>query len=63
MKGNNNETNKDVDHEECDDNKVDKVEKEHMGTVILLGSNVCLIWVNGNIQDPENNEKFNLTSS
>ena len=53
MKGNNNETNKYVDHEECDDNKVGKIEKEDMGPVILLGTNVCLVGVNGNIQDPK----------
>ena len=38
-----NETNEDVDHEEGDDNKVDEIEEEDVRTVILFGTDVCLI--------------------
>ena len=40
-----NKTNKDVDHEESDDDKVDKIKEEDVWTVILFGTNVCLVGV------------------
>ena len=38
-----NKTHKDVDHEEGDNNKVDEIEEEDVRTVILFGTDVCLI--------------------
>ena len=40
-----NKTNKDVDHEEGDNNKVDEIKEEDVWTVILFGTNVCLVGV------------------
>ena len=40
-----NKTNKYVDHEEGDDNKVDEIKEENVRTVILFGTNVCLVGV------------------
>ena len=51
LEGDNNETNEDVDHEEGDDDQVDKVEEEDVGTVVLLRSYVCFVGVDGDIQD------------
>ena len=53
LEGNNNKTNEDVDHEEGDDDQVDKVEKENIRTVVLLGTDVRFVGVNGDIQDAE----------
>ena len=46
-----NKTHKDVDHEEGDNNKVDEIEEEDVRTVILFGTDVCLIWVYGDVQN------------
>ena len=46
LEGNNNKTNEDVDHEEGDDDQVDKVEKENIRTVVLLGTDVRFVGVN-----------------
>lgn len=51
LEGDDNETNEDVDHEEGDDDQVDKVEEEDVWTVVLLGANVCFVGVDGDIQD------------
>ena len=51
LEGDNNETNEDVDHEEGDDDQVDKVEEEDIRTVVLLGSNISFVGVDGDIQD------------
>ena len=56
-----NKTNKDVDHEEGDYDKVDKIKEEDVWTVILFGTDVCLVRVDGDIQDPENNEKYTIS--
>ena len=53
LEGDNNETNEDVDHEEGDDDQVDKVEKENIRTVVLLGTDVRFVGVDGDIQDAE----------
>ena len=50
-----NKTNKDVDHEESDDDKVDKIKEEDVWTVILFGTDVRLIGVYG---DVENSAKY-----
>ena len=55
MEGDNNETNEDVDHEEGDDDKVDKIKEEDVWTVILFGTDVRLIGVYG---DVENSAKY-----
>ena len=51
LEGNNDKTDKDVDHEEGDNNKVDEIEEEDVRTVILFGTDVCLIWVYGDVQN------------
>ena len=51
LEGDNNETNKDVDHEKGDNNKVDKIKEEDVWTVILFGPDVCLVGVYGDVED------------
>ena len=51
LESHNNETNKNVNHEECNDDKVDKIEKENIWTVVLLWTNVSLVGVNGDVQN------------
>ena len=51
LKSDDDKTNKDVDHEEGNDDDVDEVEYGHIWTVVVLGTNVWSIGVNGNIQD------------
>ena len=51
LEGDDNETNEDVDHKEGNDDQVDKVEEEDIGTVVLLGSNISFVGVDGDIQD------------
>ena len=63
LEGDNDETDKDVDHEEGDDDEIDEVEEEDPRPVVLLGADVRLVRVNGHIQDPAEitiiKEKYN----
>jgi hypothetical protein len=52
LEGDNDETDKDVDHEEGDDDEIDEVEEEDPGAVVLLGPDVRLVGVDGDVQDP-----------
>ena len=49
-----NKTNKDVDHEECNDDKIDEIKEEDVGTVVKLRTDVRLVGVDGDIQNPAN---------
>ena len=51
LEGDDNKTNKDVDHEEGDYDKVDKIKEEDVWTVILFGTDVRLIGVYGDIEN------------
>ena len=51
MKCANDKTNKDVNHEECDDDDVDEVEYGNIWTVVVLWTNVWGVGVNRNIQN------------
>lgn len=51
MEGDNDETHEDVDHEEGDDNDVDKVEYGHNRPVVVDGSNVFSVGINGDVKD------------
>ena len=53
LEGDNDETHKDVDHEEGDDDEIDEVEEEDPRPVVLLGPNVGLVGVDGDVQDSE----------
>ena len=52
LEGDDDEAHEDVDHEEGDDDDVDKVEERHVGAVIVLGPVVYLVGVDGDVQDP-----------
>ena len=52
LEGDNNETNEDVDHEECEDDDVDKVEEEHVRPIVLYRSTVSCVGVNGDVENP-----------
>ena len=54
LKGNDDETHEDVDHEECYDDDVDKVENGNIWTVVMLRTNIRCIGVNGDVENPEN---------
>ena len=53
LEGNDDKTYENVDHEEGNDNQVDKVEEEDALPVVLLGAHVSLVRVDGNVQDTE----------
>ena len=53
LEGNNDKTNKDIDHEEGDDDDVNKVEDGNIRPVIMQRSNILSIGVDGNVKDPE----------
>ena len=51
LEGHDDKTDEDVDHEEGDDNDVDEIEYSHHGSVIVDGSNVFSIGVDGDVED------------
>ena len=51
MEGNNDKTDKNVDHEEGNDDKVYKVIEEYIWTIVLLWANVSLVGVNGDVEN------------
>ena len=53
LEGNDDKTDENIDHEEGNDNQVDKVEEEDALPVVLLRAHVRLVRVNGNVQDTE----------
>ena len=63
LEGNNNKTNKDVDHEEGDDDEIHEIKEKHMWTVVLFRTNICLIRVDGDIQNAENRKYLNYIVS
>ena len=50
----NHETDKDVDHEESEDDDVDEVEHKDDRTVAFFGTNISFVRVDGDIENPEN---------
>ena len=53
LEGNDDETHEDVDHKECYDDDVDKVENGNIWTVVMLRTNIRCIGVNGDVENPE----------
>ena len=53
LEGNDDETHEDVDHEERYDDDVDKVENGNIWTVVMLGTNIRCIGVNGDVENAE----------
>ena len=53
LEGDDNEADKDVDHEECNDDDVDEVEDGHIWTVVVLGTNIWGVGVNGDVENAE----------
>ena len=53
LEGNDDETHEDVDHEERYDDDVDKVENGNIWTVVMLGTNIRCIGVNGDVENTE----------
>ena len=51
LEGDNDETDKDVDHEKGDDDDVNEIEDRHQGTVVVDGANVLCIGVDRHVQD------------
>ena len=47
----NDKTHKDVDHEECDDDDVDEVEKRDIGTIVVNWTMVDFVGVDGHVED------------
>ena len=52
MEGHNHETDKDIDHEEGNNDEIDKVEKEDMRSVVLFGTIVRGVRVDGDVENP-----------
>ena len=52
LKGDDNETDKDVDHEEGNDNNVDEVETGDQGSVVVHRTFVLRVRINRHIQQP-----------
>jgi len=52
LKGDNNETDKDVDHEEGNDNNIDEVETGDQGSVVVHRTFVLRVRINRHIQQP-----------
>ena len=53
LEGDNNETDEDVDHEECDDDDVDEVEHRNDRTVVVQGAAVLLVGIDGDVENAE----------
>ena len=53
MESNDDKTNKDIDHEEGDDDDVNKVEDGDIGPVVMQRSDILSIRVDGNVEDSE----------
>ena len=53
LEGNNDKTDKDIDHEEGDNDDVNKVEDGNIWSVVMQRSNILSIGVDGNVKDPE----------
>ena len=54
LEGNDDKTNKNVDHKEGNYDDINKIKDCNNGTVAMLGSNIGLVWINGDIQNPKN---------
>ncbi len=50
LKGDNNETDEDVDHKERDDNDVNKVEASNHRSVIMHGTHILGVRVDGDVE-------------
>ena len=59
LEGHDDEADEDVDHEEGYDDDVDEVEEGDDGPVVVLGADINLVGVDGNVQDTENNQSIN----
>ena len=53
LEGDDDEAHEDVDHEECNDDDVDKVENGNVWTVVVLGTDIRRVWVNGDVENSE----------
>jgi len=51
LEGDDDETDEDVDHEECDDDDVDEVEDGHQGAVVVDRADVLCVGVDGHVKD------------
>lgn len=53
LEGHDDEANKDVDHEESNDDDVDEIKEGHIGSVIVNRAVVDLVGVDGDVENPE----------
>ena len=58
MKGYNDKTDKYINHEESDDNDVDKVKASYYWSIIMNGAHIFLVGVNGHVQNAIKKENF-----
>ena len=58
LEGDDDEADEDVDHEEGEDDDVDDVEDGHVGTVVVHGTHVLGVRVDGHVQDAEAEKNY-----
>ena len=51
MKGYNDKTDEYINHEESDDNDVDKVKASYYWSIIMNGAHIFLVGINGHVQN------------
>ena len=58
MKGYNDKTDKYINHEESDDNDVDKVKASYYWSIIMDGAHIFFVGVNGHVQNTKKKENL-----